>query len=254
MNTIKSNLKIVYTKNLDQFKLVPGNRDIDPKHVRELVEDWKVTKFFKPIIIDELFKVIDGQHRLEACKLLGIPISYIIVPRSPHLLDKIRHFNTSAKGWLLPDFLSSYIKKGNKDYKFLKEFVDMYKLSLSDSIALLAHGRKHSGGRDSKMFKKGEFYITPNHRKMAVHIAKKVNEIRFLSDTFKPFQKSAIFARALMKLVSTRGYKHRIMLEHLKELTTNLTKSVNKNEYLQKLEAIYNNHLDKKKQLHLLTS
>lgn len=35
---------------------------------------------YSPIIVSEDFRIIDGQHRFEACKELGFPIYFLVMP------------------------------------------------------------------------------------------------------------------------------------------------------------------------------
>ena len=68
------------TTNYDMFGYFEGNRALNDSHVRNLMESLTERQLAVPIVVDELYRVGDGQNRLEACKKLGIPVYYMIIP------------------------------------------------------------------------------------------------------------------------------------------------------------------------------
>ena len=66
------------TKNYEMFEYMDSNRKINAGLVERLVKSIKEIGYIesRPIIVNEDMVVIDGQHRLEACKRLGIPVIY----------------------------------------------------------------------------------------------------------------------------------------------------------------------------------
>ena len=77
MNSINKN-KIHVTSDYDQFTYLVGNRDIVNKHVKSLSAEIDNRDLEIPIIVNEKMEVCDGQHRLEAYKVLGKPVPYIV--------------------------------------------------------------------------------------------------------------------------------------------------------------------------------
>ena len=71
--------KISKTWDYDKFTFFKGNRNIKPHHKNKLAESFKIKQLPIPIIVDELFRIADGQHRLEVCKDLGLPIYYSVI-------------------------------------------------------------------------------------------------------------------------------------------------------------------------------
>jgi disulfide oxidoreductase YuzD len=63
--------RVYSTTNYNQFKYLKGNRAITELHVRRLVEAIKEKDLQVPIIVDEKMNVVEGQHRLEAYKIVG---------------------------------------------------------------------------------------------------------------------------------------------------------------------------------------
>ena len=70
--------RIHYTKDYHVFTYLKGNRDVVNKHVRDLSGEIETRDLEIPIIVNEKMEVCDGQHRLEAYKVLGKQVPYII--------------------------------------------------------------------------------------------------------------------------------------------------------------------------------
>jgi hypothetical protein len=72
---------IYKTKNYDKFTVDPQyNRDVNMKHVDKIVKSYKEFGDYGqdfPIVVDETFRIIDGQHRFHARKKLGFTIFYV---------------------------------------------------------------------------------------------------------------------------------------------------------------------------------
>ena len=63
----QQDLQIHSTCDLGIFKILEGNRNINLGHVERLVKSIQENGFLKmPIIVNDDFEVIDGQHRLMA--------------------------------------------------------------------------------------------------------------------------------------------------------------------------------------------
>ena len=86
-----SNNKIYSTSEYNLFHKLKGNRGINELHVRKLVEAIKEKDLQIPIIVDHDMNVLDGQHRLDAYKIVGNPVSYIcLLYTSPSPRDSFR--------------------------------------------------------------------------------------------------------------------------------------------------------------------
>jgi hypothetical protein len=104
------------TENLEIFKTLAGNRDVKEKRKAKLIESIdKYGYITNPIIVNEKYEVIDGQGRLAACKELGVPISYIIVPNVG--IKECQVFNMYGETWKVKDFIECYATRGSKDYQ-----------------------------------------------------------------------------------------------------------------------------------------
>ena len=52
-------------------------------------------------------EVCEGQHRLEAYKSLGMPITYMI--KEGLVIQDIRKMNSTARAWTMQEFLDSHV-------------------------------------------------------------------------------------------------------------------------------------------------
>ena len=66
------------TNDYLKFKTLKGNRNVNKLHVRRLKESFKEAYLLSPIIVNQNFEIIDGQHRFEAAKSMELPINFII--------------------------------------------------------------------------------------------------------------------------------------------------------------------------------
>ena len=108
------------TTEYELFNFNEFNREVDQSHVRRLVKDMKDAGLRIPIIVDQNMEVIDGQHRLTACRELGIAVQYII--QDSTTIEDIVRMNNLSKGWSIKDKCLTYAKMGNANYQRLLEF------------------------------------------------------------------------------------------------------------------------------------
>ena len=118
------------------FKDFSSNREIDEKHVRKLVAAIEKRNLLSvnPILCDKELRVIDGQHRLEAAKILNVEIYYIVgdVRR-----DDISRINSNQKNWNQMDYINYWTVEGRKPYIRLSNLINHYpKFQTSALIAL----------------------------------------------------------------------------------------------------------------------
>ena len=103
-----ANNKIYSTSEYNLFHKLKGNRGINELHVRKLVEAIKEKDLQIPIIVDHDMNVLDGQHRLDAYKIVGNPVSYIV--KDKFELQDVRNVNSVNRKWTLTEYLMSYCK------------------------------------------------------------------------------------------------------------------------------------------------
>jgi len=226
-----SNSKIYKTSDLAQFKYRNGNRSIHEPWVRKLAEFIKEKDLQIPIIVDEYMKVQDGQHRLEAYKLCGFPISYII--KDQFALEDVRALNANTKKWTLTGYLMSHVKLGNKEYKLLEWFVKTYDMPILWSVAML-NGKGFFDSRITRAFKDGEFII-----KDLEWGKTQARRLAWIGEYFQ-YHKKRNFIAAILAVFKNKTFDWKIFEKRLKNNSSKLKNQGSRNDFIVNIERIYN--------------
>ena len=143
--------QIYYTKNLKQFKVLEGNREVeyDKKMYEQALEGYLI-----PILVNEKNEVIDGQHRLYHSSLAGTGIKYIVVDGLTK--DDVIRVNINQRKWNLKDFIASYMHEGYEDYTKLFNHINDNVMPTSSLIAI-ALGQDVESGTGTNIVKSGDF-------------------------------------------------------------------------------------------------
>lgn len=109
---------IYKTKDYDAFHLLDYNRDLDRKHVADLMESMKESDYSDAIPIVALSNgaIVDGQHRFEARTRLDLPIYYTIIPEGRFDSDHLSTIQAS-RTWTGRDFIQFYAGMGKESYR-----------------------------------------------------------------------------------------------------------------------------------------
>lgn len=237
-----SNGKIYKTNDLKQFKYVKGNRAIHEPWVRKLAELIKEHDLEIPIIVDENMKVQDGQHRLEAYKLCGYPVNYII--KDQFSLDDVRALNANTKKWTLTDYLMSHVKLGKRDYQLLEWFVKTYELPILWSVAML-NGKGFYDSRTVKAYKNGEFKIADLEWGKT-----QARRIKWIGEFFQYYKKRTFLA-AMLAVFRDKTFKWEIFKKRLEGNSAKLKNQGSRNDFIVNIERIYNHGTNPKNKIRL---
>lgn len=154
--------KIHHDKNYGKFSYLIENRPINNNHVQKLVESIKKDNRmdFHPVIVNDQFQIFDGQHRFEACKILKIPVTYVI------------NNNTTADSiiddqicllWTVQDWIHHYSTKKFPEYikwnHFLKKFDISNQFLLNINHVCCGSQNKFIKAGTLKIFKLCEDYL-----------------------------------------------------------------------------------------------
>lgn len=95
-------MKTHTTSDYSIFKFLRQNREVGRPLVRRLAQSLALSNLLhtNPILVTPQMEIIDGQHRLEACKILKIPVVYAVDDnyKAEHMLAR-----QEAKPWQLKD-------------------------------------------------------------------------------------------------------------------------------------------------------
>ena len=226
-----TNMVIQITKDYSLFKKIEVNRNIDMNHIARLIESMSRCYLICPLVINEHFEIIDGQHRFTAAQNLGLPIYFFLV--KGYGVEEIKMLNALAKTWSKKNFLEHFVKRGFEPYvqmdKFMHSFPD-FSLSVAERIL---RRRQYI---PAKTFQQGEMVIPD--LKWSYDVAGKLMEI-------KPFYKKisrGTFVDAMTTTFQTNGYEHRWFMKQLEKSYSQLEDFKTKTAYLQVIENIYNDN------------
>lgn len=175
MSDVQEQLRIYETHDLTIFKR-RINRPINPKKVDRLVQLIRRKNLLMdyPILVDKEMRIIDGQHRVEAARKLGLPIYYRFAQEGVEISD-IALASQGTTHWSWQDYLEFYVGQGNEDYKELAELKRMTsaRLTLSNLAELACNLSERTAISD--LFKSGHY--VPNRMDYAVEVLLEVEKI-----------------------------------------------------------------------------
>lgn len=245
------------TKDYSQFKYMIGNRPINEGNVKSVIAQLSRWPQVAPIVVNEHFEVIDGQHRLQACQRLGVPVEYIV--RHGFTIDHVISANASGKLWSRFDYVEKYASQGLKTYKDLVLWIEENKRSgiPKNMLIYLAQNdmsnrefylyddgkmREHSSGVKAKrLYRIGDQlqmgkWVPGDYsfaRKMVAALQSFTNsEFRFCT------QKT--FVAALMSAMRITGFDVDRLHKQANKFPRDFVKCGGTSEYLHMFEVVYN--------------
>jgi hypothetical protein len=149
--------KINETTDYEKFKFLDTNRQLVRSHVESLSADIAAHPEIlrvQPILVNENFFIIDGQHRFTAAKELKLPVYYTVVPGAG--MAVARRLNVLQRGWKTLDFARSYANSGNSNYQFYLDMIRKYNLNHT-IIATYIFGK--DANQKVQTFRRGEMEV-----------------------------------------------------------------------------------------------
>lgn len=238
MNTETATGSIYKTKDYSLFKKITGNRKV--KLRPDLMKSIKDEGLINPIIINEEYEVLDGQHRLAACEALGVSVEYMKRTFNDQTLVAV---NTTQQRWVTSDYLERYANLGNPHYIEMAKLMTQYNLSIVHCLTVLRAGRP--GNLDSSLrtiFTSGKLKINSEMVENFHFAMRRVNEVLAISDR-KKFLHGNLF-RALVSLVMHPLYNHQHFLAKLEQTPeVKIKKAGTFKDLFEMLSAIHNHRL-----------
>ena len=245
-NEIKS------TRDYDKFKLLSCNRYQNKEELKSSPEFKRLKQSISqdnqlhafPILVNGRGEVIDGQHRLLAAKDLGMPIYYI---EDKNINTNVMQLtNTAVKKWGLIDhinFFADHYK--NEEYINLLKLMKSSKMSSKALLLLLAGDSKTI----YEVIKNGKFMM-PKKKNIEEVIESYQGFIAYCEDkhiTPMSMFKCNKFVKAFNWLVSTSGYKEKILYSSLDSKWFDLKPQGDATAWYELLIGIYNYRQQKSK-------
>ena len=230
------------TTDYDMFKILKFNRSINLSNLKKIKASLMLKNLLQvhPIIVNADMELIDGQHRLQAARELGIPVWYKIHPGATEneiiLLQE-------AKGWEPKDYCNFYATRGNENYQKLEEFCKKHTMPVG-----VAFKSFFTFGRCSEFaaaFRSGDFKFPQENaiqelEETMVKIKECVASINKYCFSRKRITKSTYFARALNTLFQVVGFDSNLFLKKIALKADSLRVCGSTGAYYRMFLEIYN--------------
>lgn len=228
-----ADVQVFETTDYGKFTNIDGNREIKKSHLKFLTTSFEKKDLGIPVIVNENFEIIDGQHRMLVFEELGLRVLYIM--KKGFKLEEVHILNTNKSNWTMNNFMNSYADLGKKHYVTYREFHDKYKFGHYESIIMLSGGISNAvNGSVLVPFKEGEFEVIDYDK--GVDWA---DRLTMVGEFYQGF-KMRPFVIAMMRLFNYPGYNHTEFLSKLRAQRDMLYDVRNVNSYLRLIEDIYN--------------
>ena len=236
------------TNDYSKFKIMKGNRNVNKLHVKRLKESFKEKYLLTPIVVNQDYEIIDGQHRFQAAKEMNLPVNFIIC--NDYSLKEVQLLNTNMKNWKKEDYLNAYCDLGYPSYLKFREFMyDYPDFGLSAVEVILTQNIASAKHRSSKIFKsesnkKGSYAIRyfqegdleiPDYD-LSVEHAEKILMLKPYYDGYN----RALFVRAIIGIFRIEYYSHSRFIARLSSNPNALEHCSNITQYKLMIEDIYN--------------
>lgn len=178
-------------KTYAKFENMPGNRIVMQPHTKKIIKSLEQCGSFHGALIvikTKAFKgkvqyfMGDGQHRIRACKKLGMPFNYEIIEmvedKQHNIIKYIANLNTSSKRWSTNNFLNSWSSLGYREYMVLQEVFESCELGIYDLLEIF------QGDQNGAAFESGNLtFINEEHSFKMLEATKMIQKI--IPNTYK---------------------------------------------------------------------
>ena len=230
------------TKDYNIFKKMSGNRALDPCNLKKVINSIRLSNLLehRPILVNAKMEVIDGQHRLEAAKVLGLEIYYTV--KNDASPDDMHILNSAQKVWGLDDHLSFHASTGKLNFQKLAKFCEKKGIRVIDFLTL-------SGLRNAtctKTFKNGTMDFGDLDKKFSdvSHKLDFIESVVSLIDSMvlgdKSYLTSKLMNRSLASLTGVVGFNEELFISKLKSNLSRMRGCRSSLEYFDMFKGFYN--------------
>jgi len=234
---------VYVSSDYDLFKTIDGNRNLNVLHVERLKRSMDDDYLVSPIVVNENYEIIDGQHRFEAAKELGNPIYFIVCPG--YGLPEVQRLNLVFRAWTVDDFLDGYVNLGKTDYINVRVFKERHSMS-STKLAIILLCKDQRDDDVVADFKRGTYKIKSEQW---------ADEFLSALEVFRKYfydYRTTNFVKAFRLLYECPKYKHDVMVKKLAYQSGLFEKRTTIQQYAMLLTEIYNARLPIKNRIYYL--
>ena len=225
--------EIGYSSNYSTFKFLEANRDIRERHVNRLVASIQREGQIYPILVNSNYEVIEGQHRVEACKILQIPVMFLKNDKAT--IKHVRIVNNCQEGWGFYDYLKSFSHHSHPNhetYQKVELFVKEFGFQPRICLVLLVGGVEN--GKKIDEFKVGTFTIANEEKSR--RLAKQLLKIK----TFAPdLVTNKKFCLAWFRVQKIEKFKVESAYIQLRKYRSKLEGCLNQEDWIEGILEAY---------------
>lgn len=240
-------MKVEKTTSYDKFKMLGGNRGVSKIHVRHIKTSMAEKAIPVPIIVNEKFEIIDGQHRFHAASELKHPVHFIKIPGLG--LPDVQRLNSNSKNWALNDYLQSYLDLGKKNYQVYADFMDEFGFQHEQNFILLTNGNLGHTRRPD--FQRGKLRISADQLAWGSVAAQRIIDIGSKFEKERDCTGARYFVAACCKAFNVKRYRHDHMMKKLIAKRNPLLPQASLQDYTRMLEDVYFHHISDAKKFRL---
>lgn len=254
--------QVYETMDYGKFSFMDDNRDVNMAHVDALKKSFQSQYLLAPILVNENFEIVDGQHRFTAAKQMNFPVRYVVA--KGYTIEHVKVLNHHAKNWSTMDHFISRAKSGNQDYLDVMDVWDDFgkitKLSFAGIVYRFSTKMNRTYGASSyQSTKPNAAAITPHSSKSVASnsVSAAIKSGKFESSgldsainfatwvvemaKYAPFIYTGHYINAFLSLeLYNSNYSRKRATESLKNYGTSLSIGSNTAFCEKEIERIYN--------------
>lgn len=234
--------KIYKTKEYDKFFRYKWNREINRNTISKIDKSvqengWRI----EPIIVNEKYGIIDGQHRYIYAKENNLEIYYMVIPGLNE--EDCQIINSVRTSWLTADYIRYHAIQGNSSYARLMSLTETYKTINLTSIIYALIG-SHSQGNYQRNIVNGRFRCTDDEYYEATKVLDYLTTLMPIIKSIKG--KRVSLCNAIIFCYKTGQVDMNRIEKQLINMSNNINGIVDMETALSELERIYNYGIKKK--------
>jgi hypothetical protein len=239
--------KVFISTEYNKFILLKPNREINVAHTKKLARSVKEKDLgdITPIIVNEKFEIIDGQHRYEMRKNNLLPIYYRIIPGLG--IHDVIVFQTNNKNWGLDDYLHYHAELNKEHYVKARNFMKKNNIKVVNDILHLSQVHSETNNYN---FKIGN-YEFPENEQAVQNLYDITTLITDLIIKYHPdstcFVRRKVFRIALVRFLRSNKIDKEHFYKNLKLKIEWLHPCSQPEDYIHLLKKIYNYNMKKHK-------
>lgn len=227
------------TKDYSIFKEFTSNREVDTKHVKQLVASIRSRNLLNvnPIVVDKSMRVVDGQHRLAAAQILGVEIFYIMEEITR---KDISLLNSNQKNWNAMNYINFYTIEKVSSFMQLSSLINNYPEMAISALLVLSNSESK---RSLVQIKDGNLdVLNIDHARKCGDLCRELHR-RFICE----FVFDSRFPLALSAALNAENFEMDTLIDKIESNPRAFVCCHTKKQYLEMIEEIFNRSLSKNK-------